>query len=138
MIEIDGKNSGKVFITNLFSYAMPFIRYSLGDVLEICQNQCPKSPETISIKKILGRDIENILLPDGKLASPYLFMFDEVPGVSQYKIVEDQPGKIRLLVVKKDGFCTNSMTYFLNKMQAYTGDQCQISVDFVNHIPDEN
>lgn len=139
LIEVDGENRGKIFITNLFSYAMPFIRYSLGDVLEICQNKCPKSPETISIKKILGREIENLLLPDGKLvASPYLFMIDDVPGVSQYKIIEDHPGKIRIFVVKKNGFCNNAMTICLNKMQAYTGDQCQISVDFVNHIPDEN
>ena len=47
-------NVGRVVVTSLYNYAMPFIRYDLGDRVEVgwsgtCARQLP------ALRKILGR-----------------------------------------------------------------------------------
>jgi phenylacetate-CoA ligase len=60
---------GKVLITDLYSYAMPFIRYDIGDVAVRCAGHCPcgKASDRIDV---LGRAADCLPSPDGDVLPP--------------------------------------------------------------------
>ena len=76
--------SGCAIITNLNNKAMPLIRYSQGDALEIV---LPKSPkkffDPIIIKTIKGRVLDAIKLPNGMEINPYLLL-EVISEVNNY------------------------------------------------------
>jgi len=130
--------TGEVVITNLFSRYMPFIRYSLGDICEVDRSGiCPESNEPLSIKKIRGRTLEDFVLADGRKVSPYIFMPDYVPGVLQFRVIQDSPEAIRILVVKGKGLDVEELEEARNFAQNHIGDQGRVSIEFVDAIPED-
>ena len=66
---------GRVVVTSLYNYAMPFIRYDLGDVVEagrpdICLRRLP------ALRRILGRKRNVLTRPDGTRIAPDLQLTD--------------------------------------------------------------
>lgn len=64
-------NVGRVVITSLYNYAMPFIRYDLEDIVEvgrpdICLRRLP------ALRRIIGRVRNVFTRPDGTLMAPDL------------------------------------------------------------------
>ena len=62
----DENGVGNLFITNLFSYALPLIRYKIGDRVKLSIQKCTCGRNTQVIEYIEGREIEYIDLPDGR------------------------------------------------------------------------
>ena len=64
--------SGRVIVTSLYNYAMPFIRYEIGDYAVRgpdtvkCQVQLP------TLSRVLGRYRNTFTLPDGRIVYPYV------------------------------------------------------------------
>jgi phenylacetate-CoA ligase len=75
--------------------AMPLIRYDTGDVVRRDPAQ-PASP----IVEIGGRQVDFILLPDGRRVSPYRVdgALSELPGVNRYQIVQQRDLSIDLSI----------------------------------------
>lgn len=63
---MDNNGVGDIIITNLFSYDLPLIRYRLGDRIKLSEQKCGCGRNTRIIEKILGRDIDYFVLPDGR------------------------------------------------------------------------
>lgn len=62
---------GQVVITSLHSFAMPFIRYPLGDVVVRGGETCPCGRPFSTLLAIRGRILETFLLPGGRRIHPY-------------------------------------------------------------------
>lgn len=62
---------GKVVITSLHNFAMPLIRYSIGDYAEVGE-PCPCGRGLPVLKKIMGRSRNLLTFPDGKKWWPTL------------------------------------------------------------------
>lgn len=62
----------KLIITDLLNYGMPMIRYDTADCVIVDEQVCSCGRWFPRVKKILGREADNILLPDGT----------EVPGIT--------------------------------------------------------
>ncbi|HWP92361.1 MAG TPA: hypothetical protein VNN20_09210 [Thermodesulfobacteriota bacterium] len=94
---------GEVVCTGLHSFAMPFIRYRLGDIvtkgLEICR--CGQPFSTIST--VQGRMLDYFSLPGGRMVHPYeiirIIVSDIAPWVSQYQLIQESVDRITCLVV---------------------------------------
>jgi len=61
----DANGIGDLYITNLFSYKVPIIRYKLGDRVKISEKHCPCGRNTKIIEFLSGRENEYLELPDG-------------------------------------------------------------------------
>lgn len=80
----------KIVVTNLNNFAMPLIRYEVGDLAEhIDIKQCKCGRSSPRITKLMGRDNENIELPSGKVINGefFEFLFFGYKSVEQYQIV---------------------------------------------------
>jgi len=56
--------TGRVVATDLQNFATPMVRYDIGDYAEVA-GPCPCGPRLPTLKRILGRERNLILMPDG-------------------------------------------------------------------------
>jgi phenylacetate-CoA ligase len=63
--------TGRVILTTLHNYAMPLIRYEIGDYAEVGE-PCPCGRGLPTLKRILGRKRNRATLPDGRRLWPQL------------------------------------------------------------------
>ena len=90
---------GKVLVTPLHNFAMPLLRYDLGDYAEI-GNPCPEGRSLPILNQILGRARNMMTLPDGRRVFPALASgwFSGFP-VRQFQIVQKSLDHIEAVVV---------------------------------------
>lgn len=97
---------GRVLITTLNNYTMPLIRYDIGDVAAISQNQtCPCGRGWLLIDNIVGR--ENALLRtrsgeiiDGGLITQHLY---HKKWCKQFQVVQETYDYIKIYIVVNAG-----------------------------------
>jgi phenylacetate-CoA ligase len=79
---------GRVLITALHSYAMPLLRYEIGDVAE-WGAPCDCGVTLPVIKKLWGRTQHIIVNPDGGkiFARIYARDFEDIAGLQEYRFV---------------------------------------------------
>tara|TARA_B000000557_G_scaffold256474_1_gene248714 strand:+ start:1019 stop:2350 length:1332 start_codon:yes stop_codon:yes gene_type:complete len=84
-------NIGKIVITDLFNYSMPFIRYDIGDRGSLTLDE---NSNTV-LKALEGRENDTIILPSGKKS----------PGLTFYyisrSILEQSAGIIKEFIIKQ-------------------------------------
>lgn len=125
---------GRIVITDLFNYAMPFIRYDTGDLgkMELDGNRPACGPILTHIE---GRKVDFIYDTAGNLLSPHtitntMWRFSEIrqfqfiqKGEKDYEIRINHPG-----VFGRDIELTNDLRHYL-------GIDAQILLTFVDEIP---
>jgi phenylacetate-CoA ligase len=57
----------QLIITDLLNYGMPMVRYDTADCVLLADSPCPCGSSFPSVKEILGRTVDNFLLPDGSV-----------------------------------------------------------------------
>src|SRR3990172_3381165 len=97
---------GDIVVTNLYSYAMPFIRYRIGDVGIPSDRKCPCGIELPLMEIVEGRDEDFIQRKDGKRISPMMITctLDPIPGLKQFRIVQERADSITSIIAKGKDF----------------------------------
>ena len=82
---------GEIVVTSLDQFAMPFIRYRLGDRCRLVGRHCPCGRGLTTIEVLMGRTTDRILRRDGSEVNPHLFhlLYHEVRGLFQYQIIQE-------------------------------------------------
>jgi len=81
---------GSIVITCLDQFAMPFIRYELGDLVRQKGGACPCGRQSPLIDRPLGRDWEVFRSRDGSLIDPDVVagLLRNYPGLVQFRFVQ--------------------------------------------------
>ena len=80
---------GRLIITNLHSFAMPFIRYEVGDVLSVPEEHpCECGCTFPRVWVLQGRADDWLYSTAGQRVSPLIFVVASVPGVQQYRMIQ--------------------------------------------------
>lgn len=97
---------GEVVVTDLYNYGMPFIRYRTGDRAIAGFARCPCGRGLPLLRGIVGRTMDTLTTPDGRLISGALFphLLKDFPSVRRFQVIQDQPDHIELRVVAGDGW----------------------------------
>lgn len=80
---------GRVVITDLHNFAMPLIRYDIGDHAEVA-GPCPCGRGLPAWRRILGRTRNMVVLPDGRRYWPLTgaYFYRDVAPIRQYQVVQ--------------------------------------------------
>lgn len=131
----DGKpvsagDAGEVVVTNLHSYAMPFIRYRQGDVGCWSEEspQCGRGFPLMSI--VEGRLGDFITLPSGKRLSPHPFFIalDTAVGVARWQLVQETTHRLKAEIVVSPNSGTRSRQAARANLRAIVGAEVEIVV----------
>ena len=93
---------GEILITALHSYAMPFIRYRLGDLVRLEEESCPCGSPYTTLSAICGRQVDRLIKADGsEIHIPVIVQIlpELAPWIRRYQIVQRVPGRITIEVL---------------------------------------
>jgi phenylacetate-CoA ligase len=93
--------TGEVVATALHSFAMPFIRYRLGDIVTRGPARCPCGAPFSTIRAIRGRMVDCFSLPGGRTIHPYELVLPLMrrPWIRQYQLLQETTERIVLRLV---------------------------------------
>jgi phenylacetate-CoA ligase len=107
---VDGRPAGpgepgEVFVTNLNSWTMPFIRYGLGDVVTLSR-EAPRCGRSLPlIEAVWGRNDDSVLLPSGRAIGPYpiyMVLLDKA-WIGEWRMEQAASGSCTLSIVARGG-----------------------------------
>jgi len=93
---------GEMVGTVLHSFAMPFIRYRLGDIVTKGTDTCGCGAPFSTLRNVQGRTIDYFPLPDGRMLHPYHIVhivLDSAPWVRRYRLVQERLDLVTLRVI---------------------------------------
>jgi phenylacetate-CoA ligase len=131
---------GEVVVTDLNNMCMPFIRYRIGDLAVAMDpaESCPCGRGLPRLGRIEGRVQSMIVGADGHVVPgslfPHLFKdYDYI--IRQFQVVQEQPGAVRLKLVKAARFDERVFEGLLQTLRHYLGEATRIEPEFVDEIP---
>jgi phenylacetate-CoA ligase len=92
---------GRVVVTGLYNYAMPFIRYAVGDIATLGHDGCPCGMTLPVIEQIDGRTRYAFVFEDGRRVWPRLVDFDPSSFVAyrEFQLVQTDRKTVELRYV---------------------------------------
>lgn len=129
---------GRVIVTNLHNYSMPFIRYEIGDMAVLGPEKCACGNMLPTLKKVTGRITDHFVKEDGTIIHGEFFthLFYLKDWVKAFQIIQEDYNKIRILVVQVgEAADENQKKDIENKIKVVMGENCKIHWDFVKDIP---
>lgn len=130
---------GKMIITCLYNYAMPLIRYDIGDIGTPSDEECPCDRGLPLMKEILGRQDDFIILPNEIILTPRFFshIVRSIPGIKQYKVIQESKSKLTMLIVKDEKFSNRTLENIATEVRKVVGKDMVIKLSVVKEIERE-
>jgi phenylacetate-CoA ligase len=131
---------GSLVLTDLTNYAMPLIRYKVGDVVVKSERRCACGRGLPLIERVEGRDADYVLTPDGKLISGISLTENfalRIRGTAQVQIVQENERYVRLRLVPADDFGAESHWQIDELVRETFGPEMDYEVEIVESIPQE-
>lgn len=131
---------GEVVITELNNYAMPLIRYKIGDLaVAVDENAvCPCGRGLPMIGEIQGR-LQSVVVGTSNQFIPGTFFnrvfFKHDLAIRQYQIVQEKRGELIIKIIKGNIFTDPVLNEILKDIKKHMGEDLKIVVEFVNEIP---
>jgi len=95
---LDG-DPGEVVLTSLNSFAMPFIRYRIGDLCTPVAGRCSCGSNFPLIASPVGRVNDMVRLPSGRIMTPIAFsdLLHPVEGkLERFRVIQESPDHLTL------------------------------------------
>ena len=128
---------GRVAVTNLANYAMPLIRYDIGDTVARADHVCPCGSLLPTLRKVTGRVGDHFVTKNGTIvdASYFEFLFVFRDSIRKYQLVQEDYERIRIKVALRSDLTALDRDEIENKIRFAMGD-CEILWDIVDDIPE--
>jgi len=126
---------GEVVGTDLHSFAMPLIRYQLGDVATKGSQACRCGQPFSTIRSIQGRMIDYFVLPGNRVIHPYELGIIKLPWIRAFQVTQERLDSIVMKVVPFHRPSTQEMLALVQPVVELAGQDVQFRVDLVPEIP---
>lgn len=131
---------GKIVVTDLTNYGMPFIRYEVGDFGIPSDRTCPCGRGLPLMEKVVGRTADFLIRKDGSLVAGVSLIerfLTNVSGIHQMQIIQDNRESLLIKIVKGEDFSDNSTINILQKEFKKVFPCIAMVVEFVQKIQQE-
>ncbi|HTC23010.1 MAG TPA: hypothetical protein VK688_01530 [Gemmatimonadales bacterium] len=135
---------GELVITPLSNYAMPFLRYRIGDRGRLTDGKCPCGRGFPLLESLSGRMVEVLLNAKGEQVDPIYFIqllaviFNQ-GFVRKFQVMQDEDGALTLNVVLETGVTKEAaqpnLDVVVDKIRLVMGTTFPLEVKFVDDIP---
>jgi phenylacetate-CoA ligase len=101
-----GRPPGTVLVTCLYNFAMPLLRYEVGDTGEVLPVPCRCGRGLPLIRPTWGRSVDYLRLPAGGSITPYslTLAIEHIEGIRQFQIIQEDLRTVEMRVVPDDSF----------------------------------
>ena len=131
---------GKLLVTDLSNFAMPLIRYRIGDVVTTATGACRCGRGLPRLGKVQGREADYVLTPAGNLISGISLTENFavlIPGAAQLQLEQDTRTHLRLRLVTDGDFSDAARRKIAQLVRELFGPTMTHDVEIVDAIPQE-
>jgi len=130
---------GELLVTHLYSFDFPFIRYNMGDVVEISKERCSCGKKFKLISVVDGRTSSVIYNGDEKIVNEacdaYIAKFLGLNRYEKYQIIQNDMSNLVVKLVPSDTF--NDYSGFESKIRNLF-DKLDVIFEYLDDIPRES
>lgn len=128
---------GEIVVTHLATFDFPFIRYRTGDVGVLSERTCLCGRGLPLLEALRGRTTDFIVAADGTVmhALALIYSIRDVPGVRNFKIVQEDLHHTRVLLVAEPGFSDSKTREIESGLSSRLGSGVRITIERVDEIP---
>lgn len=129
--------TGEIILTPLWNYAMPLIRYKVGDIGTSSNESCPCGRGLPLMKVLEGRFEDFIVLPSGRIISPLdaSCYVEDIEGIAEYRIIQEAKDNFIIQLVLKEGYSEDVFLRLRDRFTSGFGEDVTINIDVVDAIP---
>ena len=127
---VEPHERGEIIVTCLLNYAMPVIRYRVGDLGILDDEQCSCGRSFLLLKSVEGRIVDCLSPPDGRIVSPKTIMtvVQGTPGVSRYQVVQESRNKVTIELMRGKNDPEVSIDELTARCREVLGEDVEIKV----------
>jgi phenylacetate-CoA ligase len=123
---------GEIIVTSLINYAMPLIRYKIGDrgILNTTKYNFP------ILEKVSGRNVNMFKTKDGKLIDGEYFthLIYHIEWIKKFQIIQKTHDLIEIKIVKNLKSLKKDLDDIENGVKKAMGESCEVKFDFMDEI----
>ncbi|MFO0936730.1 MAG: phenylacetate--CoA ligase family protein [Gemmataceae bacterium] len=147
-VEIESANSqetvdgvtGNLLVTDLSNFAMPLIRYRIGDVATLSRRTCACGRGLPLLESIEGREADFVVTPAGRMISGISLTENfalHIRGAAQVQVIQETVHHLRIRLVPDERFGRESERQIENLVVETFGPGVRHEVECVSSIPQE-
>jgi phenylacetate-CoA ligase len=127
---------GRVVVTPLHNFAMPLLRYELGDQAEVgAACSCGRTLPVLS--RILGRANNRIILPGGEVRIAHwgAELMHQISGIIQYQVAQVAEDEIEYRLVVRNPLTADDEAFLTGMLHRSVGYKFKVRFTYVDDIP---
>lgn len=133
---------GNLVVTSLFNYAMPLIRYSIGDRGIFSNETCRCGRGLPLLEKVSGRRVDCLWTREGRIVPGEYFIYllavhlEDNP-IAKYQVVQEDYDNLHFKLMLRTGECLDDITRqeIEEKTRLVMGEKCRMDFELVEDIP---
>ncbi|GJD47483.1 hypothetical protein OPKNFCMD_0191 [Methylobacterium crusticola] len=128
---------GRLVSTGLLFPGMPLIRYETGDEAELVEAASPQNGARLRVRRIVPRHGHDYLVGRSGILVPLSGMLqvdEEILGVGEFQFVQEEPGRVSLRIVPRNGAVPDFTGYLLRANRKAAGE-LEMRLEIVDQIP---
>lgn len=127
---------GRVVVTPLHNFAMPLLRYEIGDYAE-CGGPCPCGRGLAVLNRIIGRSRDRVIMPDGTGRAAFFGSkkFYQVPAIRQFQGAQTARNVIELRLVVRHPLTLDEESLITGLVRDDLDPSFQVRFVYVDEIP---
>ncbi len=124
-------NIGKVLATRLDNFAMPLIRYYVGDLVEmepLDHKRCDCGRQMPLLRRVIGRDTDIVVTRSGKRMIVHFFtaIFEHVAEICQFKVVQKNLDEMEIHFIRNGNFGQATIAKLENQIHSHLQERFPI------------
>jgi phenylacetate-CoA ligase len=129
---------GELVCTGFQNWAMPLIRYEIGDTAVRSDASCACGRHFPSLSAVLGRVDDTIVTPDGRHVGRLDPIFKGVSGITETQIVQERIDRIIVRMVRGRGFEPGAADVVMEELKKRVGEGVTLELSYVERIERES
>ncbi len=130
---------GRVLVTDLFNYAMPLLRYEIGDYAEVGES-CACGRRLPTLRRILGRQRNMFVQPDGRTKWPSweadaVNAFEGNLPIRQFQVVQRSLSELEVKLVATRRLAVTEEAGVRGLMARWFCEGLHVRITYVDDIP---
>ncbi len=140
-VPVKSGESGEVVITGLNNYAMPLIRYKIGDVASFSERACSCGRGLPLLERIEGRVNNMVVTPEGKISSGFVFYYmsrsliENNGGIKKFRIIQDKVDRLIFQIVRDTNFSERDLQAIVRMTHKFLSPKIQVDFEFYPELP---
>ena len=128
------ESRGDLLATGFSNYAMPFLRYKVGDSAILNNDSCECGRKSMTLKSIDGRLEDFVITPEGTKIMRFDYLFKDQKEIKECQVIQNKLGEIIFKIVKRDHFNLNHEKLLIADVRKWISPTISIKIEFVQEI----